>query len=165
LYYKQPCQATVRYYSGDKIHQQAIAHFGTFANTHTFTVANLRKSHNFSRHCNLQLYTRLIFATVKNFTFIFSFYILFLSTVPCCAVYNCNDEAQETKAAGKHEHNDSCKNCSPFALCGNCVGFTLIANNFQVGTPQQLTQQTFPGCTQSYLTLYISSVWQPPRLG
>ena len=118
-----------------------------------------------SRHRNLHLETRLIFATVKLFTFIFSFYILFLSTVPCCAVDNCNDETQQSQTADKHEHNDGCKNCSPFTLCGNCVGFTFIATSFQVDTPQQLTQQTFSGYIQSYLPQYISSFWQPPRLG
>jgi len=107
----------------------------------------------------------LIFATVKIFTFIFSCYILLLSTVPCCTVDNCNDETLQSQTAGKHDHNDGCKNCSPFTLCGNCVGFTITANSFQVDTPLQLIQQTFSGYIQSYLPQYISSFWQPPRLG
>ncbi|MBN8701273.1 MAG: hypothetical protein J0L54_16820 [Chitinophagales bacterium] len=163
--YRQPYQATVPYLTDDKIFQQPIAHFGTFASTQTLTQSQLAKEPKFSQHRNLQLDTSPIFATVKLFTFIFSFYILFLSTVPCCAVDNCNDDVQQSQTSDRHEHNDGCKNCSPFTLCGNCAGFTFIANSLQVDTPQQFTQQTFSGYIQSYLPQYVSSFWQPPRLG
>lgn len=123
------------------------------------------KELKFFRQSNPQLDTSLIFTPVKLFTFIFAFYILLLSTLPCCAVDNCNDETQQTQTADKHEHNDSCQNCSPFTLCGNCVGFTFIANSLQVDLAQQFTEQTFSGYIQSYLPQYISSFWQPPRLG
>jgi hypothetical protein len=101
---------------------------------------------------------------MKIFTFILSFYILFLSAVPCCAFDNCKDEAQRTQKANQHEHNDGCKNCSPFNQCGNCVGFTFSSNAFQVHKPQQLTQQKSSVITQSITSKYFSSFWQPPRL-
>jgi len=105
-----------------------------------------------------------IFATMKILAFIFSFYILFLSTVPCCAFDNCKDEAQQTQTADGHKHHDGCKNCSPFNQCGNCVGFTFSPNAFQVDKPQQLNQQKSSVKTQSILSKYFSSFWQPPRL-
>jgi hypothetical protein len=102
---------------------------------------------------------------VKLFSLIFAFYILLLSAVPCCAVGNCNDEIGQTQSGTTHKHNDDCKNCSPFALCGNCLGFAISTTIFQVDIPQQLTRQFFPGYKQSYLPQYISSFWQPPKLG
>jgi hypothetical protein len=102
---------------------------------------------------------------VKAFTILFAFYILFLAAVPCCALDNCRDEAQQTQTIPNHEHNDGCKNCSPFNLCGNCAGFTFSVNLLQIDKPQQLIQQTFRGDIQSYFPKYISSFWQPPKLG
>jgi hypothetical protein len=100
---------------------------------------------------------------VKIFAFIFSFYILFLSTVPCCALDNCKDETQQ--ASNKHEHSEGCKNCSPFNQCGNCAGFVFSLNTFQINKPKQLIRQTFSNSIQSSLPLFSSSFWQPPRLG
>jgi len=102
---------------------------------------------------------------VKIFTFIFCLYILLLSTVPCCAIDNCKDKTPQTQKAGTDKHNDDCKNCSPFNQCGNCTGFSFSLNIVQLQINQQLTQQAFPVYTQSYFNHYISSFWQPPRLG
>jgi len=100
---------------------------------------------------------------VKIFAFIFSFYILFLSTVPCCAPDNCKDETHQIN--NKHNHNDDCKNCSPFNQCGNCVGFAFSLNAFQINKPSQLIQQTFSNVVQYNLPQFSSLFWQPPRLG
>ena len=108
--------------------------------------------------------TRLTFAFVKLFSIIFLVYILLLSTVPCCAFDFCNDELQENQTTDKHEHDDDCKNCSPFAVCSNCVGFTVLINAFRIERPQQMIEQTFTVYTQSYLPPYISSFWQPPKV-
>jgi hypothetical protein len=102
---------------------------------------------------------------VKFLIFIFSVYILFVSTISCCAADNCNDDAQQTETAGKQEHEDGAKNCSPFNLCGSCVGFIVAANSFTINTPQKLLHTVFAGFIQSYHSQYISSYWQPPRLG
>jgi hypothetical protein len=107
----------------------------------------------------------LIFATVKIFAFIFAFYILFLSAVPCCAMDCCKDEAQQTQATHQHKQNDGCNHCSPFNQCGNCVGFAFSIKTFQIDTPPQQAQQIFSGFIQTYCNQYISSFWQPPRLG
>jgi hypothetical protein len=108
--------------------------------------------------------TRLTFTFVKLFSFIFLVYILLLSTVPCCAFDVCNDEAQKNQTADKHGHNDDCKNCSPFALCGNCAGFTVLITAFRIERPQQMIQQKFTEYTRSYCPQYISCFWKPPRL-
>ncbi len=113
---------------------------------------------------NFEPDTWLTFATVKIFTFIFTFYILLLSTVPCCAVDNCNDQTEQSKSNDTHKHNDDCKNCSPFALCGNCADFTITTNSIQLGTPQQLSDPAFPYYKQIYFPRYISSFWQPPKI-
>jgi len=128
------------------------------------TKANLAKELKFSRHSNLQLDTWLTFETVKIFTFIFAFYILLLSTVPCCAVDNCNEPTEQSNSNNTHKHDDDCKNCSPFALCGNCVGFTITTKYNQLDTPKLLTDTDFPQYTQLYFPQYISSFWKPPKI-
>jgi len=99
---------------------------------------------------------------VKIFAFIFSFYILLLSTVPCCALDNCMDQTHQTNHS--HEHNSGCENCSPFNQCGNCVGFAFSPDVFQMQKPQQFMQQPFSASIQSVLPQFFSSFWQPPRL-
>ncbi|WP_447643096.1 MULTISPECIES: DUF6660 family protein [Chitinophagaceae] len=101
---------------------------------------------------------------MRIFAFIFSFYILFLSAVPCCAIDSCRNEMQQTQKHHKHEHDDSCKNCSPFNQCGNCPGFTFTATFFRIGTLQLFTLQYFSGYNQSYHSYYISFFWQPPKI-
>jgi hypothetical protein len=109
--------------------------------------------------------TGLIFASVKLFTFIFSFYILYLSTVPCCTNDTCNDNDRQTQSTDTPtRHDDNCNNCSPFAICGNCSGFTFTNKLFQVETPEQLTHQTFTDYMQLNFPQYISSFWQPPKI-
>jgi hypothetical protein len=100
---------------------------------------------------------------VKIFAFIFSFYILFLSTVPCCALDNCKNETHQIN--NKHNNNDGCKNCSPFNQCGNCAGFAFSLDVFRIDKPSQLIQQTFSNTIQHNLPQFFSSFWQPPRLG
>jgi hypothetical protein len=102
--------------------------------------------------------------TVKIFISIFALYILFLSTIPCCALDNCQDETSITQKSNQHEHSDGCKNCSPFNQCDNCIGFAFSSKIIQIDTPQQFSQQIFSGCTQFYLPEYVSSFWQPPKL-
>ena len=102
---------------------------------------------------------------MKFFAFLFSFYILLLSIVPCCAPGNCQDDAQLTQQADNRQPNNDCQNCSPFNQCGNCVGFTLMATFFAVDSPLHLLQPAFPLPVQFSFAQYISSFWQPPKSG
>jgi hypothetical protein len=91
--------------------------------------------------------------------------MLILSAVPCCATDNCNDKTEQSPSDKNHKHNDDCKNCSPFALCGNCTGFTINAFPFVVDAPVWQIEKNFTGYITSYFPPYFSSFWQPPKLG
>jgi len=90
--------------------------------------------------------------------------MLFLSAVPCCSTDDCDDEIRQEQTGGNHEHNDDCKNCSPFALCENCVGFAFTVNIFQVDAPKMLIDKISSDFVQLYFPQYTTSFWQPPKL-
>jgi hypothetical protein len=98
-----------------------------------------------------------------------SLIVLTLTTVPCCAVED--NEAQVHKSSQKEKHDkcsedqdDCCKNCSPFYVCGTCIGFTL--NSQTVFTfiihlkPIQHNSIFIP----VELAPLSFSIWQPPKL-
>jgi hypothetical protein len=97
---------------------------------------------------------------VKLFISIFAIYILLLSAIPCCAFDNCNNTEQSTS-----NHNDDCKNCSPFAVCGNCTGFTNIAMPIQVSSLHFLTGNDYPLFILAQIPQHTFSFWQPPKIG
>jgi hypothetical protein len=72
---------------------------------------------------------------------------------------------EQAQPADSHKHNDDCKNCSPFALCGNCTGFTINAFPFHIDSLVMPQAQNFVGYISLYFPQYFSSFWQPPKLG
>ncbi len=89
-----------------------------------------------------------------------------LNIVPCCAWENTGEE-NITHTTNEHtaQHEDDCKNCSPFYACGNCMAA------LEIPLIVKVTQET------SYLILIFNrefvfsftegvntSVWQPPKL-
>lgn len=109
--------------------------------------------------------TIIIFARMKIFAFLFSLYIFALALVPCCPIANCQDEASLSQKAGDCQQHDGCQNCSPFNQCDNCVGFTLTGNGIHTDRPPHAAEMIFSHSGQFFFTQYISSFWQPPKLG
>ncbi len=101
---------------------------------------------------------------MKILTLLFSFYILLLSWIPCCAIDNCKDKIAQSHSNNKQGNNDDCKNCSPFSVCGNCVGFTNTSKVLRVEQKKQLSKEIYFDYIQFNFPKYISSFWQPPRL-
>jgi len=102
---------------------------------------------------------------VKLFAFLLSLFVVILTTVPCCAVEEGqahHNEQKEKKCADKDD--DCCKDCSPFYVCGTCVGFT-ISNHSPVTFVVYLRtiqhDSVYIPVKLSYIT---SSIWQPPKL-
>ncbi|MDX3917439.1 MULTISPECIES: DUF6660 family protein [Olivibacter] len=94
--------------------------------------------------------------------------VVVLSVAPCCALEGADSCAHETTQKEKHvcdgQSDDSCKDCSPFYLCGTCIGFTF--------TTQQAVTFAIPIKPVKHNTAYITaglplialSIWQPPKL-
>ena len=102
---------------------------------------------------------------MKIFAFLFSLYIFALASVPCCAIAQCQDDATSSQKASNSRQHDGCQNCSPFNQCGNCVGFTLTGASTPVGRLPHAVEVIFSNSGQYLLTQYVSSFWQPPKLG
>ena len=101
---------------------------------------------------------------MKIVAYILSFYLLFLAAVPCCAFDTCKEKAVNERNNDAEKNND-CKNCSPFATCGNCMGFTIATESFRADIIKPLAERVFSDPVQGYFPQYICSFWQPPRLG
>ncbi|HTI93711.1 MAG TPA: DUF6660 family protein [Puia sp.] len=106
---------------------------------------------------------------MRIFALIFSFYILSLSVVPCCVFCGGDDgvgsaiTAKDSK--DRRGDEDGCKNCSPFTLCGHCVGFTVTARFAKVERVVFGHRVDWRETTPSYFFSYSASCWQPPRVG
>ena len=88
----------------------------------------------------LHLKTKLVrverfpyFYQVKSIALLLSIIVLALTTVPCCALEERDTHAHQ-KEQKKEQHqcseqqkNECCKDCSPFYVCGTCIGFTATA--------------------------------------
>lgn len=111
----------------------------------------------------------VIFAGMRIFALIFSFYILALSVVPCCTFCGKDDDAAVAVAGKYHkdrqDDQNGCKNCSPFTLCGHCVGFTVTARFGKVERVVLERRVDWRETTPSYCFSYSASCWQPPRVG
>ncbi|WP_132225907.1 DUF6660 family protein [Pedobacter sp. ok626] len=102
---------------------------------------------------------------MKFIALILSVIVLFLTTVPCCALEDDQAYHQEEKAHKCIDKDDDCcKDCSPFYVCGRCVGFTITSYSaITFGTylrPVQHDSIYLP----VELTQTTSFIWQPPKL-
>jgi hypothetical protein len=106
---------------------------------------------------------------LKLLTTIFAFYILALSTIPCCVFDNCPED--KTELAQKDiEHKTGDEDgrgiCSPFFNCGSCaVGFTNTVKYFELPTQPTLVSipKKYVHFTQTLQTNSLSTIWQPPK--
>jgi hypothetical protein len=110
------------------------------------------------------------FYRVKSIALFLSIIVLALTTVPCCALEERDAHAHQ-KELKKDQHqcaeqtdDECCKDCSPFYVCGTCIGFTATTQPLFVFTivVKPIQHNTF------YLPIELSPIytliWQPPKL-
>ena len=113
-----------------------------------------------------------IFAAMKRLFYFFSFYILFLSGVPCSPYDRCCVEELQSVAAtgqpGQKDPNSSTDHksdfpCSPFFACGGNHGIVIPNLRIQFVQPQppQVRQSSY--YTERPLLVFVPSIWQPPK--
>jgi hypothetical protein len=107
------------------------------------------------------------FICVKRLLYLFPFYILFLSGVPCSPYDGCCDEelniaAHSTKTAGKTDHKMDSP-CSPFFACGANHGVVIPDLQIDLALPATLIVQLQFLFSERPLLAFIPSVWQPPK--
>lgn len=110
-----------------------------------------------------------IFAPMKFFVFIFSFYLLALSCMPCADLESCNLENQKrtfNSTTSSHSHqNDDTENCSPFCICACCgqsIATLFYPVNFVCHSPNAI--KTFPIYSSSAFPEVYFNIWQPPKI-
>lgn len=100
--------------------------------------------------------------------YLFAFYLLLLSGIPCDATDNCcmGDETAmsiHVKDTCDEEDRESCP-CSPLFACGASSGAIIPSQRILPEKPIcQSSVQQFPYHSQA-LADHIPFIWQPPRI-
>uniref|UniRef100_UPI0037434D6B DUF6660 family protein n=1 Tax=Pedobacter schmidteae TaxID=2201271 RepID=UPI0037434D6B len=102
---------------------------------------------------------------MKLFALFLSIFVFVLTTVPCCALESNEAHHQEQKPdTCSEDGNDCCKCCSPFYVCGTCVGFTI--NSYSILSFAVIIKPVQHNSI--YLTVEPNQIptiiWQPPKL-
>jgi hypothetical protein len=95
---------------------------------------------------------------MKWFVYIFSFYILVLSDIPCSAGDDCCNDEQ-----ANHSDDKPTSPCAPFFACGTYHGVTIpdIFTELPKEVPPTITLQYF--YKEQALPHFSTSIWQPPK--
>ena len=103
---------------------------------------------------------------MKQLLYLFSFYILLLSCLPCKADDGCcAEEAGVVAAQHKEPLPDQREKlpCSPFFACGACHGFIIPETTLSLTKPVLRTPKPSAPFIDHYLGDFSPSTWQPPR--
>jgi hypothetical protein len=103
---------------------------------------------------------------VKLLTFIFAFYFLALPLLPCGDEIECNLSVQQmvVQSQNHSEHEHQTDLCSPFCICSCCsIAINLHhAKSLSIipfGITQKFSERHF-----SFVSEFMRSVWQPPKI-
>jgi len=100
---------------------------------------------------------------VKILSFILIFYILVISSQPCC------DEKESVftylTEQGDGDFNDNCTDlCSPFFTCGSSTGFSNPDHLSLIDPELVLLDEELPIFSSPGDFDYINNIWQPPKI-
>lgn len=94
--------------------------------------------------------------------------VLTLTLVPCCALEENDGHAHQTVQKEQHECNeqddDCCKDCSPFYVCGTCIGFTFASQATLTFALQVKPVQHNTVYIPIELSTVSTAIWQPPKI-
>jgi hypothetical protein len=100
---------------------------------------------------------------MKLISYIFSFYLIVLSVVPCCSFDDSGNEITEQGINHENQEED-CGGCSPFFSCEGCAAATVTveAVRFEIIPAQCIIVYT--GYIQNSLPGIDYDFWQPPKI-
>ncbi len=102
---------------------------------------------------------------MKLFCYLLALLIVLLSLTPCCAEDDCcNEDRGCTQIPADHHEEESANSCSPFMVCGSCTGCVIIADNAELNSDPEITNNQNTPYIQFYLGNYNLKFWQPPKL-
>ncbi|ANH83117.1 hypothetical protein A8C56_20940 [Niabella ginsenosidivorans] len=104
---------------------------------------------------------------MKWFVYLFAFYVLLLSGIPCKADDGCCMEEITQMYPMKKQAPDTAPRpacpCSPFFACGACHGVTLPRYHIEFSCPLPANTQLHAVYTEQFLFYFLPSIWQPPK--
>jgi len=105
---------------------------------------------------------------VKFIALFLAFIVVMLTITPCCAVEESEGHTHETMKNEKHQcdeqDGDCYSDCSPFYVCGTCIGFTFTTQQLITFTVQLKPVQHNTAYIPVELLLIPLAIWQPPKL-
>lgn len=103
---------------------------------------------------------------MKTRCFILSFFIILLSTVPCCLDNNCNNEIETEYANNSpQDHKEGeCTICSPFLTCGTCSGFVINSLRIDISEIPFFKDKSVAVNKFHFSNKFFNEIWQPPKI-
>jgi len=99
--------------------------------------------------------------------------VLTLTAVPCCALedsrvhpheQSANEQKDQKENKSAEKEDGCCKDCSPFYVCGTCVGFTISSYSLLAFTAYLKPIQHGSIFLTAEIIQTTSTIWQPPKL-
>jgi len=104
---------------------------------------------------------------MKIFSFILSFFLLFISCLPCGDMQECTTQVEQavTAAVDHQNHQHGAEACTPFCYCTCCAASVISQND----TGLQATKPLFHPDEHTvlndfFLSQNLSNIWQPPKI-
>ncbi|TCC82697.1 hypothetical protein [Pedobacter hiemivivus] len=105
---------------------------------------------------------------MKFLALFLSIVVITLTITPCCALEVAETHAHETAQKENHECNEKsdecCKDCSPFYVCGTCIGFIFTSEQVLTFAIQLKPVQHNTAYIPVGLPIIPTVIWQPPKL-
>jgi hypothetical protein len=98
-------------------------------------------------------------------TTLLAFYLLTLILLPCKDICDARDHVSTMSIEQTHDHHEEKQDlCSPFCVCSCCgtsiTYFSSVAINFIYWG----TGENFSPFSQSQITDFYYTIWQPPKI-
>jgi len=104
---------------------------------------------------------------MKFFFFLLSFFLLYLSCIPCSDSKECNRKAPaEISATDNHQqHRHDAEACTPFCTCSCCAASAYYSPFSKAhGAKIFLLSRKYPIYNVAFNTEVYYSIWQPPKI-
>ncbi len=104
---------------------------------------------------------------MKLFTFILSFWMLYLACMPCGDRSDCSMKGKATVSSSTNhqQHKNDAEHCTPFCIC-SCCSTSLSTNTVTLYTfsNQVFEKKTYGDYNNPICSDLSLAIWQPPRL-
>lgn len=101
---------------------------------------------------------------MKFFCYLLIVVTLSLSVIPCCTVDECCDARHTTCAANDHHSEEAPATCSPFMVCGSCIGLLALPAFTELNPEQVVSENNRIPYIQAYPEKHNMKFWQPPKV-